>query len=182
MVELIPMRGMGVSGDSHSLLGDPKSSRNRGFVVSAYRRIIVGTDGSTRSLLALDRAAAIAADSDAELLVVTAYEPVSHSEARAAADALKAADAYQVVGSAPAESMLGEAKNRARSGGAVVIETLAVRGAPVAVLDHAVQDWDADLLVVGNVGLNTLAGRILGSVPQGVARRAGVDVLIVHTA
>jgi len=37
------------------------------------------------------------------------------------------------------------------------------------------------LLVVGNVGLNTLTGRILGSVPQSVARRSGVDVLIVHT-
>jgi len=27
-----------------------------------------------------------------------------------------------------------------------------------------------------------LTGRILGSVPQSVARRAGVDVLIVHTS
>jgi nucleotide-binding universal stress UspA family protein len=46
----------------------------------------------------------------------------------------------------------------------------------------AVAEWGADLLVVGNVGLNTLAGRLLGSVPRGVARRAGVDVLIVHTS
>jgi nucleotide-binding universal stress UspA family protein len=35
--------------------------------------------------------------------------------------------------------------------------------------------------VVGNRGLNTLAGRILGSVPSEVARKSGVDVLIVHT-
>jgi nucleotide-binding universal stress UspA family protein len=40
----------------------------------------------------------------------------------------------------------------------------------------------ADLVVIGNVGLNTLTGRILGSVPQKVARRAGVDVLIAHTS
>jgi nucleotide-binding universal stress UspA family protein len=39
----------------------------------------------------------------------------------------------------------------------------------------------ADLVVVGNVGLNTLSGHILGSVPQKVTRRAGLDVLIVHT-
>ncbi len=50
------------------------------------------------------------------------------------------------------------------------------------VLDQAVADQGADLLVVGNVGLNTLTGRILGSVPQSVARRAGVDVLIIHTS
>jgi nucleotide-binding universal stress UspA family protein len=46
---------------------------------------------------------------------------------------------------------------------------------------RAVQDAGADLLVVGNRGLNTLSGRLLGSVPSDVARRAGVDVLIVHT-
>jgi nucleotide-binding universal stress UspA family protein len=36
--------------------------------------------------------------------------------------------------------------------------------------------------VVGNVGLNTIAGRLLGSVPANVARRAKSDVLIVHTS
>ena len=39
----------------------------------------------------------------------------------------------------------------------------------------------ADLLVIGNRGLNTLAGRILGSVPLDVSRHSSVDVLIVHT-
>ena len=39
----------------------------------------------------------------------------------------------------------------------------------------------ADLVVVGNQGLNTLRGRLLGSVPAGVSRRARADVLIVHT-
>jgi len=45
----------------------------------------------------------------------------------------------------------------------------------------AVVDRRADLVVVGNRGLNSLAGRLLGSVPQGVSRRALTDVLIVHT-
>ena len=40
----------------------------------------------------------------------------------------------------------------------------------------------ADLLVVGNVGLSTIAGRLLGSVPANVARRSKTDVLIVHTS
>ena len=43
------------------------------------------------------------------------------------------------------------------------------------------EDEQADLLVVGNVGLSTIAGRLLGSVPANVSRRAKVDVLIVHT-
>jgi len=35
--------------------------------------------------------------------------------------------------------------------------------------------------VVGNRGLNSLAGRILGSVPANLSHRAPCDVLIVHT-
>ena len=37
-------------------------------------------------------------------------------------------------------------------------------------------------MVVGNVGLNSMAGRLLGSVPSEVSRRVKTDVLIVHTA
>jgi nucleotide-binding universal stress UspA family protein len=40
---------------------------------------------------------------------------------------------------------------------------------------------NADLLVVGNKGLNGIKGRLLGSVPADATRRSGVDVLVVHT-
>ena len=149
--------------------------------MGAYQKVIVGTDGSDTSMLAVDKAGALAGAASAELVIVCAYEPQSTHEVNAAADAL-GADAYQVVGSAPAESVLRDAMGRARSAGAEKIDTLAVQGPPVDVLDQAVADRCADLLVVGNVGLNTLTGRILGSVPQSVARRSGVDVLIVHTS
>jgi nucleotide-binding universal stress UspA family protein len=43
------------------------------------------------------------------------------------------------------------------------------------------EEHQADLMVVGNRGLNTLAGRLLGSVPAAVTHRARCDVLIVHT-
>lgn len=149
--------------------------------MGSYKKILVGTDGSDTSLLAVDKAGLLAADSGAELLIVTAYEPASKDDVRAASDALKE-DAYQVVGSAPAESVLRNAADRVRSAGATKVDTKAVQGPPVDVLDQAVADSGAELLVVGNVGLNTLTGRILGSVPQSVARRSGVDVLIVHTS
>lgn len=147
--------------------------------MSAYRKVIVGTDGSNTSFLAVDKAGALAGG-DAELVIVCAYEPHSREQVKEATEAL-GRDAYMVVGSAPAESALRDAAARARSAGASTIDTLAVQGDPVTVLDQAVEDRDADLLVVGNKGLNTLSGRILGSVPQSVARRSGVDVLIVHT-
>jgi nucleotide-binding universal stress UspA family protein len=148
--------------------------------MSSYKMIVVGTDGSATSFLAVDRASALASDNGAELLIVTAYEPEPADVVQVAGEALKE-EAFLVVGSAPAESVLRDAAERARSGGAGKVETLAVQGMAVSVLKRAVADSGADLLVVGNVGLNTLAGRFLGSVPQSVARHSGVDCLIVHT-
>ena len=138
--------------------------------MSAYKKIIVGTDGSSTSLIAVDKAAALAADNDAPLLIVTAYEGSGHDNQK------------NVVGSEPAQRVLKTASDRAGSAGASKIETQAIAGSPVDVLDQAVADSSADLLVIGNVGLNTLTGRVLGSVPQSVSRRAGVDVLVVHTS
>ncbi len=146
----------------------------------AYRTIVVGTDGSSTSLAAVDRAAAVAADSTAELVIVCAYTPASREETAAAEDALKD-EAYLVVGWSPAEETLRAAEDRALAAGAAKIRTAAVDGPPVDVLRAAVAEHGADLLVVGNKGLNTLSGRLLGSVPSDVARRSGVDVLIVHT-
>jgi nucleotide-binding universal stress UspA family protein len=146
----------------------------------AYRSIVVGTDGSETSLAAVDRAAEVAADGDAELVIVCAYTPASREDTAQAEDALKD-EAYLVVGWTPAEETLRTAEERAAAKGAEKIRTSAVDGAPVDVLRAAVTESDAGLLVVGNKGLNTLSGRILGSVPSDVARRSGVDVLIVHT-
>src|ERR1700754_895268 len=123
--------------------------------MGSYQKVIVGTDGSDTSLRAVDRAGAIAGDSSAELVILCAYEPAGRDEVRAASDALKE-DAYQVVGSDPAESLLRDAPGRARSGGASKIQTIAVQGSPVEALGQAVEDHNADLLVVGSVGLNTL--------------------------
>lgn len=149
--------------------------------MSSYKKIVVGTDGSATSMSAVDRAAAIAADCGADLVIVTAYVPAARQAIAEAAEVL-GSDAYLVAGSTPAERMLREAEDRATAARAPRVETMAVKGSPVAVLDQVVTSSAADLLVVGNVGLNTLAGRILGSVPQSLARRAGVDVLIVHTS
>lgn len=146
----------------------------------AYRTIVVGTDGSDTSLAAVDRAASVAADNAAELVIVCAYTPATREDTTGAEDALKN-EAYLVVGWTPAEQTLRTAEERAIKAGAQHIRTVAVDGAPADVLRDATDSAKADLLVVGNRGLNTLSGRILGSVPSDVARRSGVDVLIVHT-
>jgi nucleotide-binding universal stress UspA family protein len=86
-----------------------------------------------------------------------------------------------VMGSAPADDTVSRARDRAAAAGARKIETVAVQGRPSDALQKVVKSHDADLLVVGNRGLNTLAGRIVGSVPLDVVRHTPIDVLIVHT-
>ncbi|MEO9236784.1 MAG: universal stress protein, partial [Jatrophihabitantaceae bacterium] len=129
---------------------------------------------------AVDRAAAIARDADAQLLIVSAYQPDPEGSLDREKDSL-GSDAYQLVGSAPAEDNVRRASDRAAKAGASKVETLTVKGNPVNVLPEVAQQRNADLIVIGNRGLNRLGGRLLGSVPSDVARRAEVDVLIVHT-
>ena len=91
-------------------------------------------------------------------------------------------EGYKMSGNAPIYAILREAKDRAKAAGAENIEERAVVGAPVDALVELAAEVNADLLVVGNVGLSTIAGRLLGSVPANVARRSKTDVLIVHTS
>jgi nucleotide-binding universal stress UspA family protein len=149
--------------------------------MGAYSTIVVGTDGSETSFRAVDRAAVLARDAGATLVIACAYEPSSDRDVARAQDILGPEEAYQVVGSAPAEDTVSRARDRASAAGATDIDTVAVQGRPADTLIRVVTERKADLLIVGNRGLNTLAGRIIGSVPLDVARHASIDVLIVHT-
>lgn len=148
--------------------------------MASYTHVVVGTDGSKSSFKAVQRAALLAADAGATLHLVSAYRPMPERDRSKAADQLGDL-AYKVAGATPAEDVLADAEGIAAKAGARTIEKHPVEGDPVDVLVDAVGIMKADLLVVGNRGLNSLAGRLLGSVPQNVSHRAHCDVLIVHT-
>lgn len=148
--------------------------------MASYRTVLVGTDGSTSSFRAVDRAAALAGDADATLVIVCAYRPMPDRERERAAEQLGDL-AYKVAGAHPAEDIVTDASYRAQQAGARRVVPVAVEGDAVDVIISTAQTRRADLVVVGNRGLNSLAGRLLGSVPQNVSHRAACDVLIVHT-
>lgn len=148
--------------------------------MKGYSVITVGTDGSAPSYGALERAAALAADSGATMVIVCAYRP----ENREVVDDAQAAmgdDAFLVVGAQPAAQKLERASEHVAAAGVPEIRTVAAEGEPVDVLTSVAEEWKSDLMVVGNQGLNSLSGRLLGSVPSGVLHKSPVDVLIVHT-
>ncbi|WP_055689074.1 universal stress protein [Streptomyces prasinus] len=148
--------------------------------MAVYRTVMVGTDGSESSFAAVERAARLAAACGAELVIACAYAPMRGPELALAKDQL-GPEAYQVVGSVPAEDTLRTARDRARAQGVTNVRSVAVQDEPAGALVQVARECSADLLVVGNRGLRSIAGRILGSVPADVARKAGIDVLIVHT-
>jgi nucleotide-binding universal stress UspA family protein len=159
-----------------------------------YRTIVVGTDGSASSFRAVDRAAALAAQDNAKLILASAHLPTGEKGGWSrppspdrvtdprAADALGGEGGYKVHGSAPTYAILREARERAEAAGVQNVEEQSVVGAPVDALVKLAEDENADLIVVGDVGLDTVAGRLLGSVPAAIARKVKIDILIVHTA
>src|SRR4051794_12575570 len=105
---------------------------------------------------------------------------MNERDRRRAAEAL-GEESYKVMGSNPAEDILREASGLAKKAGAKSVDTACEPGDPVDVLVTVIDKEKVDLCVVGNRGLNSLAGRLLGSVPANISHRASCDVLIVHT-
>lgn len=146
-----------------------------------YAVVVVGTDGSESSLLAVQRAAEVAGGAGALLVVVCAYHPMLSREQAVASTPLGDTRFYQVAGRSAAEEALAAAGKRAADAGATGVQTRLVEGDPGQALLAVARQQPADLIVVGNRGINTLSGRLLGSVPSDVSQRATCDVLIVHT-
>jgi nucleotide-binding universal stress UspA family protein len=146
-----------------------------------YRTIIVGTDGSESALKAVEQAAEIAAAQSARLMVVCAYHPLTAKEQSILAATVGPTSMYQVAGTEAATEALASAERRASDNGAADVTATLVKGDPGQALLTTAKDHAADLIVVGNRGINTLSGRLLGSVPSDVSQRAPCDVLIVHT-
>ena len=80
--------------------------------MTAYKTIVVGTDGSETANRAVDRAGAVAADCQAALFVVCAYQVREHPSAEA--EHALGHDTWMVTGSAPAESVVRDAAGRAQ--------------------------------------------------------------------
>lgn len=138
-----------------------------------YSTVVVGTDGSESSFLAVRRAAGVAAAMDADLVLASAYVGEHADNAAQSSTA--------VEGEMSAAEVLASARKEAEGEGAKKVRAVLKEGDPVEALMSIVKSEEADLLVVGNRGINSLTGRLLGSVPADAARQAECDVMIVHT-
>lgn len=145
--------------------------------MSAYSTIVVGTDGSATAMRAVEKAARLAGDESATLVIACAFQGGQRD--LAAEDAL-GDEAFQIRGSGPTDEILRAAAERAKEFGAQNISQRPISGQPVEALIGLIGEVEADLLIVGNRGLRGI-GRLLGSVSADISRKSPVDVLIVHT-
>ncbi len=142
-------------------------------------RIVVGTDGSDTAKRAVQEAIRLALALDAEIHVVSAFEPLRAPRVSGAPRGAEVA--LRPFPDATVNATIAEAAADVRAGG-VPVKTHTVEGHdPADVLLRVAQDVDATMIVVGNRGMHG-AARLLGSVPNKVSHQAHCNVLIVATA
>jgi nucleotide-binding universal stress UspA family protein len=118
--------------------------------------VAVGVDGSATAAEAVKMAAEVARRFEAELVLLTAYNRPDDQRPR---------------------DVVAETEARLRQEG-VRCRALAEEGNPSDVLVRLAKQCGADILVVGNKGMQR---RALGSIPNTVTHTAECSVLVVKT-
>jgi len=136
-------------------------------------RVLVGTDGSQGSELAVDAAFGIGSETGAAVHAVSVLEPdllgfdvrsTQASEERERRD----------------ENILSDVRARANERG-IAVETAIRDGSVVEMLNEYADETEIDLVVVGTHGRTGIDRRLLGSVTENLIRSASVPVLSVST-
>jgi nucleotide-binding universal stress UspA family protein len=132
--------------------------------------VAVGTDGSETAREAVKQAAEFARRFDAKLVLLSAFKdgppPPDADEAQWAYS--PAAQVRQVLSRTEAEM----------NDSGIECTTAVEEGDPAEVLVRLADDCGADVLVIGNKGMQR---RVLGSVPKSVAHNADCSVFVVKT-
>jgi nucleotide-binding universal stress UspA family protein len=136
--------------------------------------VAVGTDGSTTATEAVRTAVEIARRFEASLVLLSAFQdPGARPKGGPSSDELQWASSP----AARVKEVLARASDELGREG-VDCSTLVDEGDPAEVLVRLAEECAADLLVIGNKGMQR---RVLGSVPNTITHRAPCSVLVVKT-
>ena len=139
--------------------------------------VAVGTDGSETASKAVDFAFDVAEKFGAKVVICSSYKPVSEDRVRQAQKDAPEDIQWSINPTQEVDSTLSKAAERAQGRGIQTV-TEAREGDPADVLCDIAEAHGADLLVVGNKGMQR---RVLGSVPNSVSHKAPCSVVIVKT-
>jgi nucleotide-binding universal stress UspA family protein len=140
--------------------------------------VAVGTDGSDTASKALEFAIDLAKRYGARLVVISSYRPVSETNVFKDQEQAPQEVRWAINPDQEVNEILANAEIHAHAAG-LEVTTIATQGKPADVLVKHSAEQGADVIVVGNKGMER---RILGSVPNTVAHTADCSVMIVKTA
>jgi nucleotide-binding universal stress UspA family protein len=140
--------------------------------------IAVGTDGTERAAAAVDFAIDLAKRYNARLVAISSYRPVTEHRLQQDKEAAPADVKWTVNPEQEVEDVLSGVERSALDAG-IEVTTVAAQGDPAEVLVHHAGEQGADVIVVGNRGMER---RVLGSIPNSVAHKAQCHVIVVKTA
>jgi nucleotide-binding universal stress UspA family protein len=132
--------------------------------------VAVGTDGSETAREAVEQAAEFARRFDAKLVLLSAFK-----EGPPAPDAHESDWSYSPA--AQLRGILSRTEDEMKEQG-LACTTAVDEGEPADVLVRLAEECGADVLVIGNKGMQR---RVLGSVPNSVTHKADCSVLVVKT-
>jgi maltose/moltooligosaccharide transporter len=145
--------------------------------ITVYDRVVVGSDGSPSALYAVARAQEIASAAEARIVVVSAYEPNGEAHGPDAEGGRKLLLGEQAARAAMRTAVSELTSDRIRD-----VEQVVVAGRPAEALLRVAGDNPATLIVVGNRGLGSAEGEVLGSVPAEIVKHAVSDVTVIQTS
>jgi nucleotide-binding universal stress UspA family protein len=140
-----------------------------------FTSILIPIDGSEASSQALREALKLAKEQGAKVCLTHVYETIKHVVTEGAVDLTPAIRRQ-------GEALLNEALEQARKAGVAATTALVAGGdrrVPVAIVEQATAAH-ADLIAMGTHGRGGIERLMLGSVAEGVARRASIPVLLIH--
>ena len=141
------------------------------------KTVAVGTDGSDTAQIAVDFAIELAQKYEARLVAISSYKPVSESRLKSEQRDAPEDIQWSINPTEDVDATLSDVEEQAKESG-LETTTVAAEGDPADVLVRFAEEQDADVLVIGNKGMRR---RILGSVPNSVAHKAGCTVIVVKT-
>ncbi len=144
-------------------------------------RILVATDVSEDTALALRAAADISYKTGSELHLVHAWQgyPLPRGRPRSAFSA-GAIEEYNGPYRREAEQLVREQVHRIEAEGADVAGTHLRKGRPAEEIVRLAEEIEADLVVVGSRDPGAAKRPLLGSVSEGVARLASCPILVAR--
>ncbi|MBZ5201111.1 universal stress protein [Planomicrobium chinense] len=141
-----------------------------------YSQILVAVDGSKEAEWAFKKSVGIAKRNNATLNLVNIIDTRSFAAIEAYDRSI--ADRAQKF----AEDLLGGYRKEAEAAGVRSVNILVDYGSPKSMISRELaKKVNADLIICGATGLNTVERFLIGSVSEHIVRSAKCDVLVVRT-